>query len=132
VEVECTDFGGLSRSVVDELRRSEGTPKLEEVCAVVEREVPQGDINLALVIALPIVACILLIGAVIALVILRARRKEAPQQVNVVVENRDGGAAAGGAGEGDGAAEQSTASQSEGDAADDNNDDALRGWSPPE
>jgi hypothetical protein len=122
VEVECTDFGGLSRAVVDELRRSEGTPKLEEVCAVVERDVPQGDINLALVIALPIVACILCVGAIAALVVLRARRNASapPPQVNVAVEKRDGAA--------DAAEEPSTASQSEGDA----NDDALKAWAPPE
>jgi hypothetical protein len=110
---------------VDELRRSEGTPKLEEVCAVVEREVPQGDINLALVIALPIVACILLVGAVAALVMLRARRNEAPQQVNVAVEKRDGPA--------DAAEEEpSTASHSDGAEQEDNNNDALKAWAPPE
>jgi hypothetical protein len=124
VEVECTDFGGLSRVVVDELRRSEGTPKLEEVCAVVERDVPQGDINLALVIALPIVACILLVGAVAALVILRARRKEAPQQVNVVVKRENEAPAA------LAVEEPSTAPQS--DASRSDNDDAFDAWAPPQ
>jgi hypothetical protein len=125
VELECTDFGGLSRAVVDELRRSDGAPQVALMCASTTRSVSsEGDINLALAIALPIVACILLLGVIAAAVVMRARRKEEPQQVNVVVKRENEAPAA------LAVEEPSTAPQS--DASRSDNDDAFDAWAPPQ
>jgi hypothetical protein len=128
-EVSCTNFGGLSRSVADELRRSDGVPKLEEVCSVTD--VPSAssdDVSLWLVVALPLVLGLICIGGIVALLVIRSRRTP-PPTVNVNVEQREVPADAGEKSAGDDESSDHRPKQVGADD-DDDNGDALAAWSP--
>jgi len=129
VEVQCTDYEGLSRAVVDELRRSQGTPKLEQVCAVQDTPTPElDDLNLWLVIALPVIAFVLCCGALIAVVLVRARKRVT--ETTVTVEQREVPDDPAAAEIADDARSVSDASVSDASVSD--NHDALKVWAPPE
>ena len=93
-QLQCTDFDGLSEVFANELRRTVGKaqdePQFECAVQIVEEKpVPEQDLNLWLVVALPIILCLLCCGAIAAALIVRSKRQT--QETNVTVEQQAGG-----------------------------------------